>query len=351
MTDKVIAAIIGATVAIIGIILRDYFLKRGEEKRKAKKITLEIFRKYADPLVNISTQIVWRLDEILNQEGRGSYLLTDRFATKFAEYKRTSTSYRIAALLGWINAFRRELSFLRTDDTEQLIKIKEAISEVEKGLADGKHVENKRLDAILDLWKTSFEKEYKNKEKVAAILDHDIKEFVRKEGLLSANELSEDKQVELCEMVAKSLCDQFNVKPLNEGLINETRERAITNLSIREAWFYREWQNGLGDIMIREIDKGSRMYEVMSYYEFENLKDNGTPLQKKYIDRLEVITHNLDSSGSDKLDMRLNQLRSVLQATSKLLLSLVHEDEQYKLLLTNTIKLSKKILEQNEKST
>ena len=143
MADRFIPALIGVVMALVVVLLRDLFVRYVFEQRSEKKTAIEVFRRYADPLSSSATSLLWRLNEILNQPGRGTFLRKDVASTKFVSYKRLSTIYRFAALLGWIRAFRRELSFLRSKDDSGLGQIKESLRSLERALADGSHIEKK----------------------------------------------------------------------------------------------------------------------------------------------------------------------------------------------------------------
>jgi hypothetical protein len=107
-------------------------------------------RTYADPLYEAARSLSFRLDEIVQVRNPG-YLLSSTPATAFIDYKRLSTSYRLAALLGWIRAFRRERSYLDAQGHAEGEETQVAISRIEAALADGQHVEDARLRDLLAL--------------------------------------------------------------------------------------------------------------------------------------------------------------------------------------------------------
>ena len=90
---------VGAVVAIAVLVVRDVLMKLWQQRKERERSAQEVFRKYSDPLASSATSLILRLDEILNGEGRGAYLLVDTHATKFAGYKRLSTIYRLLNLL------------------------------------------------------------------------------------------------------------------------------------------------------------------------------------------------------------------------------------------------------------
>ena len=61
--------------------------------------------------------------------------------TPFNEYKRISTCYRIAAILGWIRAIRLEQSYLFYGDQPAVDALRRAVVDFESALADSPWVE------------------------------------------------------------------------------------------------------------------------------------------------------------------------------------------------------------------
>lgn len=350
MSEDVKAALIGAGAALLVILARDLALKLWEERRRRRIETLEVFRRYADPLASAASSLLWRLDEILNQEGRGAYLLGAARSTTFAQYKRLSTTYRIAALLGWIRAFRRELSFLRTPEEETLRGIKQAIGALEAGLADGAYLEERRLKALLELWSGSFDGEISDRKVVEVRIEQTLKDFLHESGASIAEELPAEEQQELCRRLARVLESHLGQAAPGEEIVRETRARAIQCLSLREAWIYRDWQAAIGDLMIRQAPAGSRLFEVIGYGAFEELATEGEPAQRLWIERLASVTDDLDVSRAPRFDVRVELLRNTLAATARLVRVLAEEDPQQRVLLQNTIELARKVEEESDRS-
>ncbi|MCK9276436.1 MAG: hypothetical protein M0P57_15260 [Syntrophales bacterium] len=109
------AALIGALASIVVGLIRDFVLKRLSERREALKSVEDVYRRYAEPLGAAMTSLMWRLREIFSKDGRASYLAGQGPKTTFEDYKIQSTYYRLAAVLGWLRALRRELSFFRLE--------------------------------------------------------------------------------------------------------------------------------------------------------------------------------------------------------------------------------------------
>jgi hypothetical protein len=343
MDSKVVAALIGAFSAIITILLKDFILSLWRDWKQEKKDAEAIFRRYSDPLIEAVISLLWRLNEILYDEHvRGAYLKPDIQPSKFVTYKRLSTVYRIAALLGWMRALQRELSFLRTHDVGQLKEIKISLSSIEQKLADGKAVEIKRVKGLVTLWELPVASNY-DYGLLGTMVDDALREFIYKEKISLASQLSHDKQDELCLALARLMSAHLRKSQIPPDLVRETRARAIRHLSYKEAWLYRDWQDGIGDLMTTKSDSNTRSFDVIGYREFEELSLIGTDEQKRWLKRVAALVEDLDPSGQDEFDARLDQLKSLSVSVSKLLKAIVSKDEQLKVLAENTLELANRI--------
>jgi len=128
------AALIGLMGILLGFIIRDWILQRHffnkkreaelEDQFKRRQYEFEatyraevaeardVVRLYADPLLRSAKSLNYRLQEVLEQKGRATFLLPHTPQSEFGVYKRISTLYRLAALLAWICAYRKERSYL-----------------------------------------------------------------------------------------------------------------------------------------------------------------------------------------------------------------------------------------------
>ena len=174
-------------------------------------------------------------------------------------------------------------------------------------------------------------------------LDHELKEFLHESAVRLATELPEEKQLVLCSRLSRVIADTLSVTGPSEAIVRETHARAIQSIALREAWLYRDWQIGIGDLMIMNAPSGGRQFEVVGYREFENLYKGGDEEQKRWISRVEAIFNDLDTTANDRYDVRLEQLRNTIQATADLLLSLAEAEGHLKIFLANTLDLAKQI--------
>ncbi len=342
MNEKLSAALIGAVAAVTIVFVRDFLLKIWLDSREAKRNSLEVFRRYADPLSTAAVDVLWRLDEILHKPGRGAYLLLSNPETSFNTYKRLSTTYRLAALFGWIRAFKRELSFLGGRDDEQIRGIKDAVANLEAGLADGEHIEATRLEALLDLWKNSFNGSPGGKEALQIKLERVLRSHVHEPGQLAAA-LTDEQQLSLCKELAEAIAAVYEKSPPNDRVIRETQARAVQVLSLRESWLYRDWQSAIGDTMLRETAMEGRLFEVIGFGDFEEIADD-SELPNRWINRISAITDDLDVTQPPQFDARLQQLRNTIVASSRLIIALAEEDPRRRIPLQSNLRLARDVV-------
>lgn len=110
VSPQVVAAAIALVGVLIGLAARDIVMalylarkKRADEladKREAvREAHQDLVRLYANPLKDSVTSLRYRLHEIVEKK-QARYLRSDAPSIPFLEYKRISTLYRIAAVLG-----------------------------------------------------------------------------------------------------------------------------------------------------------------------------------------------------------------------------------------------------------
>ena len=75
-----------------------------------------------------------------------------RGLTRYEKHKASSTRYRIAALLGWIVALKRELVLSNAQPDATVGPLRDAVAGVQTSLAEGVHVETSSAQAIAHAW-------------------------------------------------------------------------------------------------------------------------------------------------------------------------------------------------------
>lgn len=334
-------ALIAAIVAVIIMIIRDLVMKLWFDSRKSKQDELLIFRQYADPLSNSTMSLLWRLNEIFIQKHKSSYLYS-KYTTDYAEYKRLSTIYRIASLLGWLHAFKKELALLKTKDNNELNEIKNAINDFSAALADGTHVESERLNGLIDLWNFNF-KDCQTNNLVASLIDNEISDYIAKRTVKSAIGLNTDEKLALVTLIANEMAENYKVNRVSDDILRQTTAQAIQLCSLKEAWIYRDWQDAIGDLMLKVNTHKTRQYDIVGFYEFDKKYRDKNSEDYKWFIRIENVFVDLDITGANKADMRLEQLKNVVKSTSKLMIALTNNDKQRKVLMSKTIELANKL--------
>jgi len=347
LSVQVQAALIGAVSTLVVLFFRDLIFKIFQESREKKRTAANVYRKYSDPLAAASTSLIWCLDEIFFAEGRGTFLKEPEPKSKYENYKRRSTLYRLAALLGWIRAIKRELSFLSLNNRKNLQKLEEAINSFESALADGPHVEIERLNRLCELWNIDIPDDKQIKSPLGAQIDLLIKEHLHSEKVSVATKLTEDSQSKLCMEVVKLVCSRLRINNLSSDILNETKARAIQQIAIREAWLYRDWQSGIGDLMIREIQTGIRRFEILGYKDFEGIILHGNNEERRWVARLSSLFDGVDVTGADRYDARVEQLRNTMIATAKLVKVLSEIGKGKEGMSDLTLNVASKILNEN----
>jgi hypothetical protein len=313
------AALIAALVTLLGILLKDVVIAFWRERKKSEKELLAVFQKYADPLTSAATSLLWRLHEVFSKEGRGTYLRSDAPANPYNDYKKLSTLYRLACLVAWIRAFRREISYLRVKDKEGFQSVQAALNDFELALADGPQVEIERLERLIRLWDLPAISD-SDKSSLAVEIDQTIHRQFEMERVRSSETVSSEAKHRICKNISSVLTSRLKTKSLSQDVLNETQSRAFDILMIKEAWFYRDWQAALGDQMILSVEGLPRKFDVIGFGAFESVWLSDDSQQKRLPLRLNEIIDNLDVFLVD--DCRVRQLRKVFVATAKLVKAL-----------------------------
>jgi len=317
-------ALIAALGALVGVLLKDLIFKIWEERRTRNAARKAVYSRYGDPLSSSAVSLMWRLHEALEQPGRGRFLksvglpaATNKYST-FGAYKKLSTLYRLAILLGWIQACRREFSYLKVVDRSAAEPIEEAMSALESALADGPAVEVERLEKLCSLWGLLSPLDLSRRSSMAVDLEASIDQFMQESKMDEIENLANPQKESLARCAAEAMSAALNVQNVPGNVIAETWARAIQIIDIKEAWIYRDWQSAIGDLMLTRVESGERGFDVIAFGEFESLSNTGTNEQKKWISRLSAVFDGIDLSQRDPYDHRPDQLLSVMRATARL---------------------------------
>lgn len=338
-------ALIGVGSALLTILLKDVVVHFWKEARASQKSATEVYRNYADPLLSASESFFWRLRETLTDTGRGAYLKSSGNESYFDRYKFESTLFRLAVLIGWVRAYRRELTFLSLSGGQKLEPLNDAICKFEAALADGAHVEVQRIKSLSELWSIPLPNEQKEVSKIGVLVEQQIKlagptEDGDQDLLIN---LGEAEQLSLCQSIADYMCGEARINAISSETVHKTRERAVRSLSIREAWLYRDFQSGIGDFMIKEVAGAKRRFDVVGFREFEALLYSDDSEIKRWVSRLNRVFNKLDISGADRFDARVQMLEGTFLATIDLILALTEIDKGRTRFAENTVSEAKRL--------
>jgi hypothetical protein len=330
-TPVIVAAAITSLLTILGIVLKDFALKSLEERRSEQKAKSAIYERYSNPLVTSTISLLSRLHEILYQRHRPVYLLGEGINTNpspggsFRAYKKISTMYRLAAVLGWIRACRREFSYLRVADPGDTKRVEEAIEEFEDALSNGSWIEKERVARLCELWRLCEQEKLRGLGSIQELgvqVDNLIWDHLESVKLDDVSLLDDASRQKLCRSIADCLSSHLKTNPVADASMDRSWPDAINIIGMREAWVYRDWQSAIGDIMLQSTQGDTRKFEVLGFGDFEQMLSAGSEKQKLALARLLAIFDDLNFSIEDRFDARPRQLRSIARASAKLIVAI-----------------------------
>lgn len=308
-----LAAVVAAVSTATSVWLNAHFERKAEASRTADA-QRTTYRRYAEPLTSAATSLYWRLREIL-ELGIGHYLAEGGGATRYEAYKVLSTQYRLAALLGWIAALRRELVLIDATADPSISGLRDAVSRVESALAEGGHVELARVEILAELWGLGLSPD--DSQRLGSPVNAVMKRHLHEAGAITTAAL-DDSDRELLAIDLARCVHKLTSIDVDTDVARRTSSDVARALSIREAWLYRDWQQAIGDVMLDESPGGSRRFEVRGFRAFERMADNPTHKDAKWLRRLCEVFDGLSLDGDTRNDARVAMLRSVLVATASL---------------------------------
>lgn len=304
----IIGAAIGAIVALISMLFKDWLFQLLSESRKSKKERNDTFKKYANPIILSSVSLAFRIKEIF--ENRGYFLLDNAPKNTFNKYKYISTLYRICSLLGWIRASKKEISFIEVKQ-KKFKSIEDALQKLENSLADGTHIEISRVEHLCREWNLNYGSlNSETKKKLGIEIEHIFRQYIFEKNVQLPTELDNEEQVKLLKAIADFICRETKNENLEIELIREKQKTTIKEISRRENWIYRDWQLAIGDLMIVEVENMSRKYDIIGYGDFECLYETAPEPQRRWIERVDNMFRNLNVFIDDRFDARGLQLKN-----------------------------------------
>ena len=319
-----LAALVGGLISgILGPLLKDVFIQRWNERRSDQKLRGQIEQNYFAPLSASAEKLIWRMSEILISQ-RSHFLMLKTNPKDFSQYKRLSTLYRIAALLGWIRAINLELSALPRGGFGITSPVFKALSKVQSAMADGHGVEERRIRSFckacdinisalagdqLSSLAASFEVA------MYAIAGDELRD--NHHHLLNSTVLHQEF---ICRSLLQFLADKGLVCSLNEEQFRSVLESLVGCLGYREALIYREWQDAIGDaVIVKDEYSTARKYRIISFEEFERLLVSGT---FNWVKPLRKFIEDVDFESLDLMDERPKHLHDLTKGVAEVLVAI-----------------------------
>jgi hypothetical protein len=146
---SVLAALVTTVGNLLATWLREFLFVRSFERWKERRALLSVFRKYRDPIILAIRELLGRVNDILAHyptnylrssvlDERPRYLQANRANDPyFKRYRLISTAYRLCALLGWLELYRQEVTFLDTGQQSVNKRLEEELEQIRSALADG----------------------------------------------------------------------------------------------------------------------------------------------------------------------------------------------------------------------
>ena len=302
-------AFIGALSALAVVLIKDVIVPQLNQKRSHKERMRSLSERYSLPVAMCAVSLFYRLREMIVYT-RYDYLHKEQRTNSFNDYKYKSTVYRLASLIGWMQAIKVEHSNLLQIDAANNTQISEIFSPFEGALADGPHVENDILCQLSHLWSIDLSN-----------VKNDIKNIANKADQIRNKFFNENKpdgglDPTAIREIADYICESTNQAQITDIIIGNTIDQAINILTPVQRWIYRDWQSAIGELMIKQVTGGIRRFDIIGYAEFEEMIG-----KNKWIMRLEEVLDGVNFEIKCN-DYRVNQLTSILRETSLLIIEI-----------------------------
>jgi hypothetical protein len=306
-----ISSIISALIALTVFWTTKYF-----DNKKGRQEKYDAVKKYANPIIFASEQLAWRLKEILSFNG--AYLLANAPQNGFFKYKFESTVYRLCAVLGWIQAAKKEQSYIDGIKIKQHKKVQSAIAEFHKKLADGSHVEVSILNDLAKLFNLNLGTMTDNDRSLLGVeLEKIVFKYIPDSVKKSVTTIEESRQVQMLQEILDYTCSDRKQSKIKAEIVVANRVVAINEICREYCWIYRDWQSAIGDEMIEKIQGANRRFDVIGFAEFQTKHD-----QNEWLKKVDNLFSDLNVSVDDRFDSRVKQLKELFQVLVELIESL-----------------------------
>lgn len=317
MDPNVMSALIGAVVAVIGIVVKDVVLRLLEEKRHRRRSKRQLLALYAKPIIKSAETLSWRLREVFTF--RGSFLRKHDVDDDFLHHKFLSTVYRLCALLGWLTALNRELAYVDGNDRSGNEEAESALKQFRSALADGNEEEIRTLQGVARSFRTPIEElPVDGQQKLAIEVDRCRTTYARH----ASSSRKKHKIAAFEQDAIDQIADAFRSAgierpPESKALDDKARTEIIGILTRKQHWIYRDVQKAIGDQMLVRDPDSPRRYSVLSFAEFDSLFAS----ENKWTAHVVRLLDGVDVSGSTTTDARVSQLKKLAKATVNLIVT------------------------------
>jgi|GEM_PF-2053113 len=319
---------------------------RATPGRRAKEKSA--LRNNSEGLAIAAADLLWRLKEI-TQDGSGYYIAPNAPGGDYYDYKRSSTAFRLAAVLGAIRLIDRETHILGEVRLGAPRKLHRAIQIFSAELAEGPPLEYLRAARLCEVWglppfpasKTEDEPFDQHGMHDSARFDAALRKHMPGTDVADTHALvgalmtlSRDELLDLFRKLAFDLAKFRGEEPPSPNTVLESVEDTARALAFREAKLYREWQRTIGDHMLQDA-------RIISFGEFEMLLADQALRATPWIRRLLELFEGVDVAAEAKHDSRPRQLRRLTEANASLILALAKYSQAKNAITKETLALAK----------
>lgn len=324
--------------SLIAALVTNYLQKkRTDSVRKLED--LKTAKKYAKPILESLISFGYRLREIFSS--RHSFLLDTSASNKFNEYKLISTFYRFCAVLGWIRAYRKEHLYFDFHEDDFSKQVDNAISRFQSHIADGHFIELLRVKKLCKIfWDIDIEEKLEEKElealgfKVETIIDKFLADIDN--SFKYPIDLDETNQVVLLSKLLGIINQKIKREEISKRIIEEKVSSGTQAISILSTMIYRDWQNAIGDFMLKRLDSAPIRYEIKSFKEFdEYFRKDFSSEKNEWMLRAYRLFHNLDTDIDDQYDSRRIQLIKIYGGVIEVLEVIANIDNYLKEIISH----------------
>ena len=346
MDQEVLTALIGTATGVVLAIVSSLVIPLALKRQEKVEQRRSVHEKYAQPLAADAVNLLWRLDEILFK-GRAQYLHEDAPPTPFNVYKRISTCYRLAAVLGWVRAIELEQSYLFFGEDVSVEDLRAAVADLKSALADSPHVEAHVLHGLAEMWGVPLPADPAGVARAAACGNAEMQHVLAEFGLIHYRDLcglDEAGQTQVVQRMSAAITGALGRPPVDVALLRATRARALECMAVKQAWIYRDWQQAIGTLMIRPIGGAARRFDVLDYGTFERQFTDEQSDERPWMERLEAVVVGIDVANPDHADFRVAQLRAVGRALAALVCAIERLDLERRILDPKACQLARQVL-------